>query len=182
MTSRALPREQDVRRELVGLVALHVRREMAGLVALHVRRELAAPVVVATQQFVANNVTEQRFFSGGCSVTNDNCLAFEDDFVVHQSRIVGGPRTTPATSLNLHFGALVGDFEHAAGSVKEQSAKVGDQAEGIYIDTEVINDRRQLVALLGGIELHLITHQEVEWHVLAGEGNEAWSPADIDSR
>ena len=57
---------------------------------LKIRRQLPAPIVVAAQQLVAHDVTEQRLFSRRRSVADDDRLAFEDDFVVDESSIVGG--------------------------------------------------------------------------------------------
>ena len=135
--------------------------------------------MVSTQQLVSHDVTEERLFSSGCGVTHDNGLALEHHLVVHQSSIVGGACTTPAASLHLHFDALVGDFQHAPGAVKEQPAKVGNETEGVDVDAEVIDDGGEFVTLFDRVELHFVAHQVVEWHMFTCQCNQAWCHADV---
>jgi hypothetical protein len=81
----------------------------------------------------------------------------------------------------LHLNTLVGDFKHPSSAIEQQAAKVGDEPKGVDVDAEIIDDNREFVALLRRVKLHLVTHQKVEWHVLANECDKTRSAADVVS-
>jgi hypothetical protein len=100
--------------------------------------------------------------------------------VIDQACIVGGSGTTPTAGFHLHFNTLVGDLQHATGAIEQQSTEVGDEPERIHIDTKVIDNGGEFIALLDRVKLHFITDHEIKWHVLACERDKAGGAADVD--
>ena len=80
----------------------------------------------------------------------------------------------------------VGQLNEPLGAGEQPRLKVGEKADGKYIDLQLVNDPRKLIHLFRGVELRLVAHQIVD-PVAAGElGHhivpEVQFPCDLDRR
>ena len=77
---------------------------------------------------------------------------------------------------------LVGDLEHPPRALEELAAEVGEQTERVHVDLEVVDDASELVALLDGVELHLVAHQVVDRPVANGQRVQVEVRRHVDRR
>ena len=116
----------------------------------------------AAQQFVGDDIAEQRQCAGLIGVAHHHRGPFTHELPVDEPRVVRGPRPHQHRALDLQLDPFVGDLHHAPRAVEEQPPEIGDQAEGVHIDVEFVGHHRKLVHLLDLVELDLIAHQVVE--------------------
>jgi hypothetical protein len=73
-----------------------------------------------------------------------------------------GPFATPAERFHLQCLNSISQFDESSRSWKEFGAKVGQDAEGIHIDSESICDPGEALYLLFGIKLCFVTDYVVD--------------------
>ena len=98
------------------------------------------------------------------------------------ARVVGRTRTAPAPGLDLERHPFVGDLEQALGALEQLTAEVGDEAERVHVDLEIVDDASELVALLRRVELRLVAHHVVDRPVGDGERVQVEIGLDVDRR
>lgn len=137
--------------------------------------------MATAEQLVADDIAEERLRTvGRLGIADDHGLARVRDHPVHDTGIVCCPSTAPASCLDLHGNPLVGHLEQPSRAVEEQAPEVGDEPEGEHVDTELVDDPGQLVALLGRVELRLVAHQVVQRPVVDGQLIEVEIGFDLD--
>lgn len=119
----------------------------------------------AAQQLIADDITKHLLCARGSSVANYHCLAFVNDEIVDDARVVSGARPTPASGFNLQGNTVISHLEHPTGALEEDASEIGDQTEGVDIDFHVVNHTCQLVALFWAIKLNLVADQVMQWPV-----------------
>ena len=110
--------------------------------------------MAAAQHLVVHLVT-------GVGVTDDDLVTLGGHDPVDDTGIVGCWPATPAQRHDGRFVETVTQLHQTPGPGEEFSSEIGKNAETKDIDTQIVNDSRQLVNLLGAIELSFITYQIV---------------------
>lgn len=127
------------------------------------RAGLPGSVVRATNQFVGHDFPEKRNRSRRCfGVTNNDDSTLVHDDPIDEPGVVGGTGTAPTPSFNVQLNPLISYFEKALGAVEELPPEIGDEAKGVHVGPEIVDNPCQLISLRWGVELNFIAHQVVK--------------------
>ena len=124
----------------------------------------AAPVVRAAQHLVRHDVPALACWALTCAlshIAHHHLLALGDHQAVDGARVVGGPGAAPAQGLDLQHLDPVGELHQAGAARKQPGAEVGGDPERVDVDAQLVDDPRQVVHLVRGVELRLVADQVV---------------------
>ena len=130
-----------------------VRREGRGAcgVAVH------PPHVVAAAEHLVLDEPDR----SARGVADDDLLPLDDHHPVDDAGGVGGLAPAPAQRLDLQQLHPVGELDEAARPGEELGPEVCGDPEGVHVDAELVDEAGQLLDLLGGVELRLVTDEVV---------------------
>ena len=130
--------------------------------------------VTATEDLIGNLAVPY-------GVAHDNHLAFVDLPTSDDPCVLSGSFSTPTADLDLQFVALVSKLEEAGRSFEQPASKVGQQPEGVDIDTEFVDHASEQIDVRWRAELRLVADQVFETTLLGAAGDRECEEVQLGS-
>ncbi len=114
----------------------------------------AATMVLATQHLVGDLARPD--------ISDDYLISFALNLAADGSCLVRRSTPTPTQGCHLQNLNAISKFDQPRRTREELGAKVCCDPKGKYVDAEVIDDDGELIDLLRGVELHLVTDDVID--------------------